>query len=245
MDLKLGKLAPTSLPRILFDDYAMGKPPAPPSSVAIPRVATWGMYGNNEYGDCVMAGLVHKMLAANVEVNENDAIPSTQQTVTQYFKLTGGQDTGLNIATTYEIWRREGLFPFKNKIKAWSPVSYGSILAMHRAIAFFGGLTLGIQLPQSAMSQFGTGPNTPWTVVKGSPILGGHDLEAVAYDAQYIYCVTWAAVVPVTYPFLATYADEAEVVIMQADVEAGHGPASPVAYDIKALQADLGHLSLS
>lgn len=216
--------------------YFLRRPPSPPPSVAVPSVADWGMEGNDQYGDCVMAGAAHALMAWNVEVKESDPIPAEQAVVDQYLALTGGQDSGLVIADTLQHWHTDGLFG-GNRIAGYAPVNVRSIPDIHMAIAFYGVCKVGIACPESAEEQFAAGK--PWTPVPGSPILGGHDIELVAYDAHYLYAVTWGAVVAVSYPFAAAYADEGWAMIPQAFVEAGRGPA----LDLAALKADMGSLA--
>ena len=120
-------------------------------------------------------------MAANAELSESDPAPDTARTVAQYETITGGQDTGCVEADVLSLWRTTGLFPVRhtetadvltNKIAAYAPVDPHSVLAVHRAIWMTGTAYIGVQLPQSAMEQFQAG--RPWTVVPGSPILGGH-----------------------------------------------------------------------
>lgn len=232
---KLGKL-PATRPYGISDlgAYLMHRPPAPPAAVSAPAVASWPMAGNDQYGDCVFAGSCHAIQAWNAEVSEHDAVPADQAVVDAYLAYTGGEDVGANISQVLRMWQRKGLFG--QKIAAFAPVNEKSIADLHMAIAFYGNCKIGIQCPESAQEQFGEGK--PWTVVPGSPIEGGHDIELVGYDANCVYAVTWGAVVEVTYPFIAKFCDEAWAVIPHQFVEAGKGPA----LDLKSLQADINSL---
>lgn len=229
---KLGKLTAVR-PHALSDltTYAAGKLPAPPASVAYP-VLEWGMDGNDQCGDCTMAGAAHLIAAWNAEVEENaDPAPTSTQVVTEYFDLTNGQDSGLVEHTVLATWHRRGLWG--NRIAGYAPVDPGDLTALHQAIAFYGGAYLGVQLPDSAQQQFAAGE--PWTVVPGSPVEGGHCIVAAGYSPQGLYCVTWGQVVEVTYPWAAKYLDEAWCVLSEEYVQHGGGPA----IDLAALRADL------
>jgi hypothetical protein len=95
--LKLGK-GPAVRPHVLSDltVYVTTKIPDPPAAVdyysAIGRT-DWGMLGNDQYGDCTIAGAAHAIMAWNAEVKKADPVPSSDQVVAQYDQITGGKDT--------------------------------------------------------------------------------------------------------------------------------------------------------
>ena len=209
MKLKLGRL-PATRPHGLSDlsVYATGKLPAPPASVAAPAVS-WGMDGNDAIGDCTIAGADHLIGAWDAQTGQNDPRPDDAQISSTYFSLTGGADTGLNEADVLKTWQTRGLWG--NKIAAYAPLPPTDVVGLHQAIAFYGGAYLGIACPESAQRQFAT--QQPWTYVPGSPIEGGHCIVAVGFDSLFVYCVSWGAVVPVAYPFLANYLEETWAIV--------------------------------
>lgn len=236
MTLMLGKLAavrPHGLDTL--SAYSAGKLPDPPASVEYGGSFAhngWGMLGNDKVGDCTMAGAAHLVMAFNAEVSEKDVVPSDKQVVDEYFKLSGGQDTGLNEASVLATWHRSGLWGAE-KIAGYAPVEVKNLTEIHQAIAFYGGAYLGIACPESAQQQFAEGK--PWTVVPGSPIEGGHCIVAVGYDVTSLHCITWGAEIEVTYPFWERFGDECWAVLSGQYAEAGKGPA----LDLASLQADL------
>lgn len=229
---KLGKLDP-QIPHSLADvaQYLTVKPPQPRASVPVPPVSSWPMDGNDANGDCVFAAKEHDIRAFNALVGTKDATPSEQQVVDLYYKLTGGEDTGYVISNALALWHRSGLWA--NKIVGYAPVKAKSLVDLHLAIDLFGLADIGIQVPQSVMEQFDAGK--PWTVVKNSPIEGGHDIILVGYDQHVVYGVSWGEVVEITYPFIANYMDEAWAIIGQEYQTAGHGPK----LDLASLEKDL------
>jgi hypothetical protein len=237
--LKLGK-GPAIRPHVLSDlsVYATTKIPDPPASIdyysAIGQ-KDWGMLGNDQVGDCTIAGAAHAIMAWNSEVKEADPVPDASQVLSQYNEITGGQDTGCVESDVLTRWQKQGLFS-DNQVDAFAPVDHKNLVEIHQAIAFYGGAYVGVQLPQSAMDQFNAGQ--PWSVVKGSPIEGGHCVHLVGYDSGFAYAVTWGQVIPVTYPWLATYLDECWAIISQAFSEAHGGPA----LDLATLQADISKI---
>jgi hypothetical protein len=233
---QLGRL-PAVRPHGLSDlaVYVKGKLPTPPASVAVPN-AQYPIDGNDTYGDCTMAGAAHLVAAWNAEMAESDPVPTSDQVVAEYFNLSGGADSGLAEADVLKTWQTTGLFG--SKIAAYAPVNPDKLVAIHQAIAFYGAAYLGIACPESAQQQFGAGQ--PWTYVKGSPVEGGHCIDALGYTQTGLLCATWGGVAEVTYGFLAHFLDEVWCVIPDQIVEAGHGPSDGVpALDLAALQADL------
>jgi hypothetical protein len=240
---KLGKRAAVR-PHVLSDlaVYAQGKMPNPPPTADYySKVgADWGMDGNDQYGDCTIAGAAHCILAWNGEVPASDAqpVPQAPDVIKQYETITGGKDTGCVEASVLALWQQNGLFG-ADQIDAFAPVDTKDLVAIHQAIAFYGAAYIVVTLPQSAQQQFQD--NQPWTVVHGSPILGGHCVVLVGYDQQWAYAVTWGGVVPVAYPWLMTYMDECWAIISGEFAQNHGGPQ----LDLATLQADLSSLKVA
>lgn len=231
-DLFLGKLDATT-PHFVDDIelYVQGKIPTPAPSADYYSGVLLPMFGNDRFGCCVAAGVGHHIGAWDKEVGQHDTVPTEKVLVAEYFKLTGGQDSGLNENDTLHTWATDGLFG--HKLAAYGPVKIKDIVSLHQAIYFWGGSMFGIQCPQSAQQQFLAGK--PWTVVPGSPIEGGHCIVALGYDAEYVYCATWGGIAAVSYPFLSAYLDEAWAAVSNQFVEANKGPT----LDLASLRKDL------
>lgn len=229
---RLGKL-PAKRPHGLSDlaVYAAGKLPPPPASVPVPK-AQYPMDGNDQYGDCVMAGTAHLIAAWDAEVGQSDPVPTGDAVVQEYFALTGGPDSGLNEADVLAHWQQVGLFG--RRIEGYAPVDPRNLVELHQAVAFYGGSMLGIACPQSAQEQFAAGE--PWTFVPNSPVVGGHCIVALGYTPTAVLCATWGGIAEVTYSFLAHFMDEAWAVIGSPIAERG---ADALGIDLGSLQADL------
>lgn len=251
-DYRLGK-RPAVRPHALasLDEYIMGRPPQPPAACPPPQIANWGMFANGPdptcdvpgapFGDCVIAGSAHAIMAVNSALGTADKVPDSDQAVHEYFMETGGVDSGLNVADHLAKWHQYGIFAddgSANLLPAYAPVSNGSILALHRAIWLCRDCKMGWQLPETAEAQIRAGE--PFTVVPGAEIIGGHDMEAVGYDDQWVYLVTWGQLQPASYAFVETYCDEAFALLMQAVKERGFGPTQ---IDFASLEADLDKLA--
>ena len=110
---------------------------------------------------------------------------------------------------------------------------------MKTALAELGAVSLGVNLPQSAMDQFDA--VQPWTVSGDATILGGHCITAFGYDAQYVYIVSWGKVVPATWGWLAAYCDEAWAVV--SAMWAGQAGKDPEGVDLNGLGAEFAALT--
>ena len=208
--------------------------------------AHWYLSNGIVTHNCTIAGAAHLIEAVESQLPFVHQVEfTTDQAIRQYSEITGydpatGQnDTGCNENAVLELWRTKGLFT-GHRIAAHAPVPINDVLAVHRAIAFYGGCYIGIACPQSAQQQFQDGK--PWTVVPGSPIAGGHCIVPVAYDPEGIDCVTWGGIARVTWPWWVTYVDEVHCVITDSEVQARMGVgAHPL--DLSALRADLDRLA--
>jgi len=113
-------------------------------------------------------------------------------------------------------------------------------LQVQEAVSLFGGLSLGLNMPLSAQAQTGH----TWEVVPGPDSVpgswSGHCVLVCGYTATTVYVVTWGAIQAVTWEFLATYGDEAYV-MLSADWMKASGR-SPSGFAWAKLQADLAQL---
>ena len=268
----LGKLAPKPFESLKFlSGYLGSEAPAPPpqahygSRVKVP----WGMCANGPdpsvtlpgtpqdwsgCGDCVVGMCAHSLLCSNYDENGHVLpVPTSNIDVETYCTLAGctpeqlfsdpnQYDTGLNISTTLQTWHTTGLFG--TKIDAWAPVDISNVTEMRQGLAFFGGLLIGVQLPESSEQQF---PNE-WTVVPGSPIIGGHAIFLTGYASNRWYGCTWGQLLigGISTEWLSEFCDEAYVVISEQAVNAGEGPDpnyGATYLNLAALNADLAALN--
>lgn len=210
-----------------------GLPPAPPTCAA-PKGVAWGLLGNDTFGDCTIAGVVHLRMAVAAEHLETETFPTSAEVVTEYFKLSHGQDSGLVEANVLHTWHTAGLFG--DRIAGYAPLDHRNPDELCSAVHTFGGAYLGVALPAPAQTQFADGQ--PWDLT-GTPadrnIVGGHCIVACGYDPHYLYVVTWGKVQPVTWAWVGAYLEEAWGVITEELAEAA-------GVDLDALQADLSRL---
>lgn len=232
--MKLGKL-PATRPTVLknLEAYTVGPLPRPPATREVP-VGAYPVDGNDRYGDCVMAGVAHCLMAWNSEVKESDPVPSEEQVVSEYLKLSPG-DLGLNEHSVLNLWYRQGLFG--RKIAGYAPVSTSSLLQWHQAIAFYGALFLGISVGQPQQEQFSEGKE--WVWVDGQEE-EGHCVIGLGYGSHGgIHVATWGSVTVLTPGYLAHAVDEAWVILPHQFVEARK---DQLGISLASLQADLARV---
>jgi hypothetical protein len=229
-DLKLGKLPAKEDIRTLklASVLAVELPKAPPewefdkdNKVTIPLY----MFGNDRYGDCVMAGRAHQTLRFEY-VEQKKVIKISDSDVTgEYFSETGGADQGLVVLDSLKEWRTKGwktdagFWGFGRKtytIHAFASINIKKQEEIKIAIYLFNGIGLGIEVYQSTMDQFDRG--NFWDVVPNQgKYLGGHYIYIVGYNKVGPICVTWGKKQQMTWAFFDKYTDEAYAVIDERD----------------------------
>lgn len=241
---KLGK-KPARQDAIQFklSDYVSAALPAAPKKYGHQSLEkSWGMLGNDKYGDCVWAGAGHEHMLWNLEGQRNYSV-TTANVLEGYSAVTGfnpdksDTDQGTDMEEAAKWRRKIGLQDSVNgrhKLGAYLDVPVGNIDVIKQAAYLFSAVGIGIQFPNSAMTQFDNGK--PWTVVK-STIEGGHYVPVVGYDSKYIYVITWGKVQPCTYAFIKKYMDEG-IVYLDSEFLNTTGK-SLEGFDLATLQSDL------
>ena len=179
------------------------------------------MFGNDQYGDCVIAGRAHQTLRFET-AEEGVLISITDKDVLrEYLKETGGGDTGLVVLDSLKLWRKRGWRAAKQrfKIKAFAEIDRTSHQEVKRAVYLDVGVGLGFTLPDSAITQFHAGK--PWEVISGPGSRpnphNGHYVYVPGYTKGGPVCVTWGRKQQMTWAFLKKYSDEAYAIIDAVD----------------------------
>jgi hypothetical protein len=216
-----------SRPAILLADVLDKKLPAPPASAdwlsAVPAYA-WGMLGNDTLGDCTCAGVGHKRIG-DVYANQGRILEVTTAETIKFYENFGynpddpNSDQGAVCQQVLEAWHKVGFLG--EKPVAFAKVKVSSLTEVKQAIATFGQIYCGFDVPDSAMGQFND--SEPWIVVPGAQIEGGHCVTVGAYDADGPSCVTWGAVQPMTWEFWKRYFREAWVIVGPDDYNPATG----------------------
>jgi len=203
-----------SKPRLSLDAYLDGTAPA--TADYYTGVASWGMLGNDNWGDCTCAcdGHITEQQTA-LGLGAEDVV-TTGQALSAYSAISGFDpnagppganptDQGATVQAAMDYLRKTGMAGFK--VAAFAELSVKDMAKIKQAVSEFGCLSIGINLPVSAMDQFNAGQ--PWTPVAGSPIDGGHCVQVAGYDANWLYVITWGQVQKMSYAFWTEYVEEA------------------------------------
>jgi hypothetical protein len=226
-DLQLGRAAVSEDKRTLtFNDLLDAKvlnlrkakralPKARYAWTAFWRLAKLTMLKNDQLGDCVPVGALHKaqLDSALVGSSAKQYVATDAETVKLYSKVGGykpgdpSTDNGAYLLDMLKYWRT-------TPIGGQRLLGFARLDALnddHWRIAsyLFGGLYLGLALPTSAQQEFRDG--RPWSATTDQPgSWGGHcvlSADFVTRTSDVLY--TWGALQPMTPAFRARYCDEA------------------------------------
>jgi hypothetical protein len=241
-----GKLAPhpeETHPRVRLSSHLAVTPAVPAKVDYATLVSSWPSYGNYQIGDCTCAALGHWFQAITLYgKGEEVTLPysdilSLYEAVSGYNPATGANDHGAVEQDVLAYVAKHGLGG--HKIRAFAQVDHTNLEEMKQALDIFGAVYVGFQVPQSAEQQFGAGE--PWTIVPGSPFVGGHAIDIQAWDSQYIYAVTWGKLQAMSVDFWKFYGDEAWVILTDDWVNSKTG-LSPTGLDLGGLLTEFDSL---
>lgn len=215
-------------------------PPLPSESNWFGKVNRFNMGGNDDYGDCVVVGAAHMIQTWTANAGRRELSFSDKTIVDAYLRLTGGQDTGLNMLAFLNHWRQTGIFG--SRIGAFVSVNPRKITQMQYANWLFGGVYVGLQLPMSAKGQ------EVWDVPPGGPVgkgepdtWGGHCVNCGQASGLGYTVATWGMKQAVTPMFMATYADEAYAILTLEWFNVNHK--TPAGFAWRDLKADLERIA--
>lgn len=242
MTYKLGKLPAKFDGRTLklsayLDVPAL--PPLPAESNWLPKVSKFNMGGNDRYGDCVICGAAHMHQVWTANAGKEVIIPD-KTIIDTYFKFTGGVDSGLNLLPTLKTWRSKGMFG--DKIAAFVSVNPKKITQMQYACWLFGGVYLGLDMPEAwqGANKWDVGPFGPYLKWEAGT-WGGHCVNVVETNAEGYIVSTWGSTMPLTAAAMAMYADEAYAILTLDWFDKTH--TSPSGFKWRDLQADLAEVT--
>jgi hypothetical protein len=220
--------------------------PTPPASFGHESlIQSWGMLGNDQYGDCVWAGAAHETLMWNAEAHHPVTFTS-QSVLSDYSAVTGfnpndpNTDQGTDMQKAASYRKKTGVkdaIGRRHQVGAYLAITPGNVQEHLLALYLFGAVGIGIEFPDTAMRQFNYAK--PWDVVPGAKIQGGHYIPLVARRNNMLVCVTWGRTQPMTDAFFSKYNDESIVYISNEMLVNGK---SPEGFNVQQLQADLAQL---
>jgi hypothetical protein len=209
------------------------------------------MWGNDQYGDCVIAAEANGELRLE-RVETWQTVPIVDADAINRYKLLTGckeagdeNDTGLVILDAMRNWRKLGfLTAYKErdyKIDAYGELDTHDPQQLREGIYLLHGIHFGFALPAAAQEMTNNGvwdykgeTGSEWE--PGS--WGGHCVYAKKYTPESIYVLTWGMEIEVTNAFVHKYADEAWGVVDSLDAwrKTGH-------FNVDAMESDLSQIS--
>lgn len=242
----LGKKAPKHDART----FRMAHYLDPDKLAKIPAAKSWtgkcspefGMMANDRLGDCTIAAIGHHVQVWTANQGKevtlpDDTIVSTYSSFTGYDPANPDSDQGGVMLDILNRWRQDGVGGYK--IDAYVALEPHNTVHITASIAWFGGAYVGVSLPITAQNQkvWSVVPNTTDNE-KGS--WGGHAIACVAYDAHYVWFVSWGKLMRMTWQFAHAYIDEAYAKLAPAWY--GAKLKAPSGFDLAQLKADLAAL---
>lgn len=223
--------------------------PKPPKSFGHEDLITepWQMLGNDQFGDCVLAGAAHETMiwsragGRSIAGFTDDSVISDYSAVTGFNRNDPSTDNGTDMQQAASYRRTVGIMDssgMRHRVAAYLAIKPRSITEHYQALYLFGAVGIGVRFPDSAHKQFHEGK--PWSYVVGSRVVGGHYVPLVAKRAH-LECVTWGKIQPMTGYFLRRYNDESiAYVSLETLTDTGK---TLEGFDAEGLQAALRKLS--
>jgi hypothetical protein len=207
-----------SKPRLDLGRHLTGT--APEVADYYSKVPVWGMDGNDQWGDCTCAADCHIACQQSLYGTGTENVPTTADALAAYAAVGGFDpnagppggnptDNGATVQDALNYLRTTGVSGFK--VAAFGELDVKDTAKIKLGVYQFGTLSIGINLPTSAMGQFDGGQ--PWTPVAGSAIDGGHCVIVAGYDADWLYVITWSKVQRMSWSFWDTYVEEAWAIV--------------------------------
>ena len=236
--VKLGRKAVKTDSRTLrMARYLTAVLPPPPVTVDWTKGKTdWGMLKNDTLGDCTIAGALHAIMGWQLQFG-NQASFTDEDALTYYEKFDGynpsdpSTDQGGCLLDVLNDWKQQSING--HMVTAFTLVDQNNITEVKQALALFGPLYCGLNLPNSVWGQ------TEWTVTDDTSIDGGHCVVLIGYNETGPVAISWGALYQMTWQFFSAYFDELYAVISMDWFTNG---ADPTGIDLSQLTADLAAL---
>lgn len=237
----LGKTRATHDPRtLMLANYTANLPAPPVTCDWTAKVPSYPMFENDKWGDCTIAAVGHLLQTWTANVGAEVTVTDADITTMYKHFTTPGPENGCNMLSVLKYWKSHGIAG--HKIAGYAALQPGSVTGAMDAISLFGGIYLGVELPDFAV-QASDLLTVPWVVPSSGPYgnaapdsNNGHCITPAKYDARNLGVVTWGAVKSMSWEFYKDYGDESYVVFSEDFL---HNGTAPNGFDLAALQADL------
>lgn len=191
-------------------------------------ITDWGMLGNDDWGDCALAGACHQTMLWTKE-GGSQAPFDTPAALRNYHEVAGFDpnagppgsnytDNGTDMGVLARHWQRKGIVDSNGAyhvVVAVMDLNPGDLRELWAATYLFQTVGLGFSMPATAMQQFEQGK--PWDVVANDGgIEGGHYVPAVGRLANgNLLIVTWGKTQEVTPAFYQKYSNQGIVALSE------------------------------
>ncbi len=240
MPRQLGKLAPKidsrtiKLAKILRPELLPALPAVFDLDASLGGIEDNNTFNNLTYGDCVIAGRAHMTLRFE-KFEQGLIVPGTdKEVVDQYFKESGGADSGLIMLNSLNSWRKTG-WTFGSKfydIYGYAAVDVANHQEAQYCVYLLRGAYLGINLPLTAQKQIEAGEIWDYVPSDSGNIpgsWGGHCVYVQSFDTDSYTCITWGQKQKMTKAFWERYVDECYGIIDNKDIFMENSPVDVVA----------------
>lgn len=205
----------------LFDASSLPVPPMVFGRTSYFPEGGWGMLGNADCGDCVIAGGMHETMLLNAlgghgapKFTGANAI-SDYSTITGYVPGNDSTDNGTDMVEAAKYRQRTGLIDangVRHKIDGFVSLKPGDVQEVTLAAYLFGVVGLGASLTANAEDQFDA--NEPWHLTPHPGRAEGHYFPCVGRNHEgNLLIVTWGRLHAVKPGWLAERMDEGIVYI--------------------------------
>jgi hypothetical protein len=188
------------------------------------------MFANDRYGCCTLASQGHRIVGQEHASRQHEVTPTDADILEAYSAVTGfnpldpGTDNGAYMLDVANYMRRTGIGREKDgtrhTIDAFVKVDHLNQREVETACNLFGGVWVGVWLPNSAKAQ--THPQGWWDVSAaglqgdGAPgSWGGHAITVNGYGVGGPTAWTWGAEQRMTWHFWNAYVDEAWAIVSE------------------------------
>lgn len=218
-----------------------GAPP-PPASVDWGTKATKSkgqMFGNDTHGDCVIADQFNGIAIHSANApGGSEQVGSAAEALKEYARICGPGDRGCYMPAVLDYATEKGLRcgGATHGLDGYCLIDNRDVLLTKVALAEFGGLSVGVNLPRAWYTDADDG-----FVWDKAPldIVGGHAIRAYGYDDEGVKVITWGARGKITWNAWADARYVEEVYLPLGKDWYNAEGASAGGIDVEKLKADL------
>ena len=210
--LKLGHFLSADLlpaPPVVGDEIKSGTAPI--------WSAEENVLGNDQYGDCTCAGMLHIMnqLRANNQAANAWRVATREDALALYSRVTSPpfvpgpvplNDNGADLPTVLNVVQQHGAYSDgTGKISGYVAIDASKPEEIKQALYLFGNLYMGLGLPDAYVNPFPSGNGFVWDVNGSSNPNQGHCIVSFGYNENEARIDTWGLLGGMTFAALAAY----------------------------------------